>query len=85
MFNMKPPFRLAIANTFMDNVPRSAEEVMDKLEPAYAGEKQFTLPTIDKNIQSLKTVGILKVESEEDGRLRYLLSEYGRKKVAKAL
>ena len=85
MFNAKPPFKLAIASSFLDGATRDSVEVMAVMKKDYEGEKLFTQNGIDINLQSLKAVGILKIASENATHISYEITEYGRKKVQKAL
>ncbi len=84
MFKVKPPFKLAIAASFLNGPARSAEETLAVMEPAYRGEKICTRENIELALQNMKTVGLLKTETR-DGETFYSLTGHGRGKVEKAL
>ncbi len=85
MFSAKPPFKLAIASSFMDGAARDSAAVTALMEKDYKGEKLCTQKEIDINLQALRAVGILKIVSESATHISYAITEYGRLKVQKAL
>jgi len=80
---MKPPFRLAIASFFLDGHHLGAEEVLDRMQPVYETEKQFTHKNVESDLLALKAVGILKPSEAHNDK--YIISEYGKEKVGRAL
>ncbi|UIJ38299.1 hypothetical protein LWC08_01680 [Desulfobaculum bizertense] len=86
MFNLKPPFRMMIANSFRDEQPRNAQSLLDELRDEYGSERQFTKSHVENHLMSLKAVGILRdfdAEITESGQLvpRYVITPYGKGKI----
>ncbi|MCG8616922.1 MAG: hypothetical protein MI802_11945 [Desulfobacterales bacterium] len=82
---MKHPMRLAIAACFLNGDVKPLEKVVEELKPTYETDRTFSREKIEDNIIALKAVGILKPAQEFDNSQAYVISNYGRDRVKKAL
>ena len=88
MRKVSPPFKLALAALFLDGRPRGAAELFADLEPEYGTCRFFSAEFVEKGLQSLKAVGILRIGEEREGSPAaplYALTAYGREKVRGSL
>lgn len=77
----KPPFKLALAALFLDNMPRDAARAAEDLRAEYACSRFFSPDFVTYQLHSLRAVGILQVD--ENGF--YSLSKSGEERVKKSL
>ncbi|MCG8683963.1 MAG: hypothetical protein MI892_03740 [Desulfobacterales bacterium] len=82
---MKHPLRLAIAASFLNGDVKTLEKVVEELAPAYKNDKVFSKNKIEDNLIALKAVGILKPAQDFAKTQTYIISNYGRDRVKKAL
>lgn len=82
---MKHPMRLAIAACFLNGDVKPLEKVVEELKPTYETDRTFSREKIEDNIIALKAVGILKPAQEFGNSQAYVISNYGRDRVKKAL
>ncbi|MDN0055213.1 hypothetical protein [Collinsella ihumii] len=84
------PLSYAIVKLFKDGRPRSAEDVVHELGPAYAKHKLLTLKGVDEALATAKENGLLdeactSISSDGKLQLSYKLNAYGKKMVEKYL
>ena len=84
MLKVKPPFKLSIAAVLFEHESLGHNRLFELIREQYAGEKIGTEANIEHALQSLKAVGIVKIECDGE-EPQYSLSAHGRKKVQKAL
>lgn len=89
---MQAPLRLNLCIKCADGQPRSLQQLWEELESDYKGENHFTLENLQRHVQALQAVGILKSfeihsdnQSNHQNNMPYILTEYGYKKMQKAL
>lgn len=80
---MKLPMRFRILHLFsIEKISMSNSEIMEKIRPEYGSEGQFKESMIELHLQSMRAVGILKVDNltlDEAGHLKakYKITEHG--------
>jgi len=83
---LKLPMRLMIATVLSRGEAFCAAEVLEKIAPLYAGERQCAEPVVEAHLQALKSVGIVHLAAARlvENRLvvSYRLTEHGRRRLA---
>ena len=89
---MQAPLRLNLCLKCADCQPRSLQQLWDELEPDYMGESHFTFKNLQLHLQALQAIGVFKLletntnnSSSHVEDAFYILTEYGRQKMRKAL
>lgn len=83
MANELMPLYYAIVKHFMDGEEHSAQDVIDALEPDYAGYKLLTRKGVEEALDTAKENGLLdesRCDLDDGGELRifYAVNDFGR-------
>ncbi|MBI4806567.1 MAG: hypothetical protein HY795_15175 [Desulfovibrio sp.] len=90
MFGFKPPLKFMIVKSLLDSKGKNAKEIHDHLKHDYGAEKQLSIESVENHLQTLKTVGVVKVVSVNRGEdeelvIQYSITKNGRALISKSL